>query len=409
MERGANAALFTAADSRVNSRITMQPFGHWLIVVVTWNGTAASLPLARHAKGTTMAEWVKVGILNDMADLSALNDDDPAPGDVTEWLEREIAALRAAGRLEAEVEFVHAYGLGLPSGTAEAVERAYHQLAAEQVSLIVGPAIGDNALAATPLAEQLRVPTINFASAERARGRWMFHHQVGSHEDESLVMARHIASLGCKKPGVLFDMSPIGTRHLKYLEDEANVLGMEIIGKQGISPLADDASEAVQAVLAAKPDAIVYIGIGLSAPPVGKALVHAGWQGPRIMNTAGLRGYHGDFAKDCDGWLYVDMHSDRNRTLQALMQGMSAPPQQALAIAKGHDLGRLVAEGLARARDFSREGVRVGLEQVKWLPAAEGEEGTLLGFGIQDRGALHGRYLVVRQWLNGESKEVSRA
>ena len=40
------------------------------------------------------------------------------------------------------------------------------------------------------------------------------------------------------------------------------------------------------------------------------------------------------------------------------------------------------------------------------LPAAEGTEGTTLGFGIQDRGALHGRYLVVRQWLGGRSVEL---
>jgi hypothetical protein len=100
------------------------------------------------------------------------------------------------------------------------------------------------------------------------------------------------------------------------------------------------------------------------------------------------------------------MHSDTNRTLQALMRAMSAPPEQALAVAKGHDIGRLVAEGLARAPDFSREGLREGLEQVKWLSAAEGAEGTLLGFGIQDRGALHGRYLVVRQWVDGRSVEV---
>ena len=64
------------------------------------------------------------------------------------------------------------------------------------------------------------------------------------------------------------------------------------------------------------------------------------------------------------------------------------------------------AEGLARAPELTREGVRRGLEQVKWLPAAEGCDGTMLGFGIQDRGALHGRYLVVRQWLGGQSVEA---
>ena len=85
---------------------------------------------------------------------------------------------------------------------------------------------------------------------------------------------------------------------------------------------------------------------------------------------------------------------------------LKAPPRQAVWVAKGYDLGRLVAEGLARSTEFTREGVKTGLEQIKWLPAAEGEEGTLLGFGIQDRGALHGRYLVLRQWIDGSTVEV---
>jgi hypothetical protein len=72
----------------------------------------------------------------------------------------------------------------------------------------------------------------------------------------------------------------------------------------------------------------------------------------------------------------------------------------------GHDLGRLVAEGLARAPERTRDGVKEGLEQIKWLPAAEGHDGTLLGFGKHDRGALHGRYLVLRRWQDGQSVEV---
>ncbi len=349
-----------------------------------------------------MTKTTRVGILNDMADGP------PGPGDITEWLQREIDALREAGRLDAEIEFVHAYGLGLPAGTAEAVERAYAELADQDVVLIVGPAIGDNALIATPLAERYRIPTINWAGAERARGEYMFHHQVGSHEDESLIMARHMQAIGANRLGVIYDLSPIGTRHLTYLEDEARVIGMEIAASEAIDPLAEDASEQVSAVLDARPDGMVYLGLGLSAPGVARALTSHGWKGPRIMNTAGLRGYAGDFAQICNGWTYVDMHSDSNLTLRRLLAELGLPPQDALNAAKGYDIGRLVAEGLARAKEFTREGLRIGLEQVKWLPAAEGEEGTLLGFGIQDRGALHGRYLVVRQWLGGESVEVRK-
>lgn len=345
---------------------------------------------------------VRVGVLNDMGDGP------DAPGDITEWLRREVAAVQAAGRLDAEVEFVHAWGLGLPSGTAEAVERAFLELARQDVAMIVGPAIGDNALLATPWVERERVPTINWAGAERGRGEWMFHLQVGSHEDESLLIARHLKAIGAERVVVVFDQSPIGTRHLQYLEDEARIVGLDIAAAAGISPLTEDASGEVERVLALNPQGFVYLGLGLSAPAVARPLAARGWQGPRIMNTAGLRGYHDDFAKACDGWIYIDMHSDSNRTLNALRAEMGVAAERAVWAAKGHDLGRLVAEGLARAKSFDREGVKTGLEQVKWLPAAEGEDGTLLGFGIQDRGALHGRYLVLRQWLGGKTVEVER-
>jgi len=46
---------------------------------------------------------------------------------------------------------------------------------------------------------------------------------------------------------------------------------------------------------------------------------------------------------------------------------------------------------------------------VKWLPAAQGHDGTMLGFGHLDRGALHGRYLVLRRWSDGHSIEADGA
>ena len=132
------------------------------------------------------------------------------------------------------------------------------------------------------------------------------------------------------------------------------------------------------------------------------------------MNTAGIRGHDPEFARVIDGWIYIDMYSDANATLTALLERVSAKATGAketdpMGAAMGYDAGRLLAEGLARAPERTREGVKDGLEQVKWLPAAEGHEGTLLGFGNHDRGALHGRYLVLRQWRGGQSVEVADA
>jgi branched-chain amino acid transport system substrate-binding protein len=348
-----------------------------------------------------MAKPIRVGLLNDMADAAS------GPSDVEHWLQWSIDDAALAGRLDRPVEIIKAYGLGLPGGTAAAVERAYAELVAQDVLMVVGPAIGDNALVATPLADRHRMPTLNWAGAERGRSEYMFHLQVGSHEDESLVIARHSFGLGCRRIAVIYDRSPIGTRHLRYLQEEAELLGLSICGAASLSPLAEHAETEVTELLETNPDGFVYLGLGLSAPAAASALTASGWQGPRIMNTAGIRGMAPQFARIINGWLYIDMYSNDNRTLVEVRKRRGIAAEQSLSAAKGHDLGRLVAEGLARAPELTRDGVKHGLEQIKWLPAAEGHDGTLLGFGIQDRGALHGRYLVVRQWRDGESVEVA--
>lgn len=351
-------------------------------------------------QGDTVAAPMRIGILDDMADGP------PGFTDNERWIRLAVDDLLANGRLDRDVEFVNSYGLGLPSGTAAAVEHAYEELVAQDPLLIVGPAIGDNAIVATPFAERHRVPTINWAGSERGRGEWMFHLQVGSHEDESIVLARHVQSIGAHGVAVVSDRSPIGRRHLDFFVAEAEVLGLAVVGSATVSPIAEDATGEVDRVLAAGPDAVVYLGLGLSAPAVAKALTARGFDGPRALNTAGLRGYAPDYGKVIDQWVYLDMFSDDNTELARAVERVGPPAVAGMRVATGWDVGRLVAEGLARAPERSRAGVKEGLERIKWLPAAEGHEGTLLGFGLHDRGGLHGRYLVLRQWRDGVSVQI---
>ncbi|OHV49077.1 ABC transporter substrate-binding protein [Pseudofrankia sp. BMG5.36] len=347
-----------------------------------------------------MAAPLRVGFLDDLTDAP------PSPTDIEYWLRLAADEYRAAGRLDRDVEIVGSHGLGLPSGTAAAVERAFARLVDADVLLVVGPAIGDNALVATPLAERHRIPTINWAGTERARGDWMFHLQVGSHEDESVVLARHLADLGARRVGIAYDRSPIGRRYLHYLTAEAEIIGLAVAATVGLSPLTEDAAAQVGEVLDAKVDGLVYLGLGRSASAVARAAAGAGWDGPRVMNSAGMFGRQPEVGRALDGWVYIDMYSDGNATLTALLERLAVPPARAAAAAKGYDLARLAVDGLARAPELTRAGVREGLEQIKWLPAAEGQDGTQLSFGHHDRGALHGRYLVLRRWSAGDSVEV---
>src|SRR3954453_10512043 len=186
-----------------------------------------------------MAAPVRVGILHDMSD--AVDDEFPG-GSLEARLRPAVEERVASGRLDRNVEFVHAAGLGLPEGSAAAVARAFGALDEQDVLLVVGPAVGDNALVATPLANEARLPTINWAGTERARGEFMFHLQVGSHEDESGLLARTLAAQGVRRGAVIFDRAPIGRRYTAFLEAECEVLGLEVTARAGIAPLADDAT-----------------------------------------------------------------------------------------------------------------------------------------------------------------------
>jgi ABC-type branched-subunit amino acid transport system substrate-binding protein len=343
---------------------------------------------------------LRIGILHDM---------DPVPPGRTNlryWLDVAAQDLIANGRLDRGVEFEEEWCLGLPEGTAAAVEHAYEALVKRDVLMILGPAVGDNALVATPLADRFRVPTINWAGTERARGDYMFHLQVGSHEDEGPVLARHAARIGARRVAVVHDRAVIGKRYLAHFLAEAEVFGLTVGNVASVGAMAADAGAEIDSVLAGGPDCFVYLGLGLSAPAVAGALAARGWSGPRLMNTSGIRGYDPDFGRALEGFVYVDMHDDRNAALNALQQRFAFAPAQRFRAAAGYDLGQLMAEGLARATEWTRDGVRDGLEQIKWVPAAEGRPGTQLSFGHYERAALHGEYLVLRQWIGGETRQV---
>jgi hypothetical protein len=67
-----------------------------------------------------------------------------------------------------------------------------------------------------------------------------------------------------------------------------------------------------------------------------------------------------------------------------------------------YDFGRLLAEGIARARPLTPEGLKRGLEQVRMVPSTLGAPGTVMSFGPYDHRAYKGpRYLVLRTMRNG--------
>jgi len=307
--------------------------------------------------------------------------------------------------LDRPVEFVRELAAGLPSGTAFDVEQKFAALDRRGVLAIVGPSISDNGIVVRDLADRAGLPCINYTGGAITRSEFMFHYQVGSLEEEPHVLADHLASRGIQRVAVVHDRSPVGTQYAHWFEFARATVGIEVTANAVIEPLATEATGLVERLEASKPDGLVYLGLGVAARTVSLAVQALEWRVPVVANSALMFGYAQREWRDAwNGWVYVDTVSDDNATRTALQERDRATAAGPVGVA-GYDIGRLLGEALVRGDHLTREGVRDGLERVKRLPASSGYDGTTMGFGQWDRGALKGEYLVLREWRDGKTVE----
>jgi branched-chain amino acid transport system substrate-binding protein len=317
-----------------------------------------------------------------------------------------LAEVSAGGRLDRPVELVSRQAHGLPAGTAHDVERTFAALVDAGVLAILGPSISDNGLIVAPLADRAGVACINYTGGERTRSAWMFHYQVGSLEEEPSVLVGHLARHGHRSVAVAHDHSPVGRRYAEFLAEACASSAMEVTASAAVSPLAEDLGPTVRRLRASHPEALVYLGLGVAARPLSLAVAGEDWKLPVVSNSALMFGYaRKDWRAGWEDWVYVDSVADDNRVRAALRRHSPRTAAGPIGVA-AYDMGRLVGEAVSRAAHLTRDGVRDGLERVKQLPAASGMEGTTMGFGHFDHGAMKGRYLVLRRWHDGRTVQV---
>lgn len=312
-------------------------------------------------------------------------------------------------RFDRTVAIVARQAKGLPAGSIFDVERCFRELDAEGVLAIVGPAVSDNGLVVGKLAEAAEIPCINYTGGERTRTSWMFHYQVGSLEEEPLVLLEHLRGEGHSDVAVVYDRTPVGRMYQETFNLGADAAGVRVVASVAIDPLADTAvgvGDVVDRTRAFEPSAVCYLGMGVGARGLAHAIDEAKWETTVVANSALMFAYlHRQWRDLWDGWTYVDTLSDTNTTLARLRERDRKTGAGPVGVA-AYDIGRLLGEGLARTVHLTRDGLRLGLESVKRMPASSGREGTVMGFGNFDHAAMKGPYLVLRRWQSGKSVEI---
>jgi branched-chain amino acid transport system substrate-binding protein len=318
-----------------------------------------------------------------------------------------FAQQRVESRLGAGISLIARQADGLPAGSAESVIETFDELVAEGVVAIVGPSISDNGLIVRDLADAAGVACINYTGGAFTRGNHMFHYQVGSLEEEPVLLAEHLLAQGLHRIAVLYDDTPVGTSYDLWLRRAVERTGdPELAFRGSVSPLAEDLRADVEAALAVEPDALLYLGLGVAARAVSLAVDAVEWKGPVVTNSALMFGYaRPDWRSGFEDWVYIDTISDGNPVRAALREQSRKHSASPIGVA-AYDIGRLLGEGIVLSDEPTPAAVREGLERVKRLSAATGKAGTTMGFGDWDHAALKGDYLVLRAWRGGRTVEV---
>jgi ABC-type branched-subunit amino acid transport system substrate-binding protein len=222
------------------------------------------------------------------------------------------------------------------------------------------------------------------------------------------MLARQVRDLGLTQVAIIVDRCSIGEQFAAGFVQGADRFGVEITMTERTWPVTDDLSDTVARLRRFGPPALVYLGLGLSAEPLARALRDQAWSLPVLATSAGMWGHvRPDYATLWEGWIYSDVYSDAKPSMAALHQRLNRDRIRPNA-ASFYDMAVLVLHAVAKAAPLSRRGVRAALEQLKMLPTVCGGPGTVMGFGVYDHAALKGEYLVMRQWRDGRSVEVER-
>ena len=175
-----------------------------------------------------------------------------------------VRAMPVGSRLP-DIELVTVSAAAHPVGSPDLAVVALRELVDSGVIAVIGPCGADNALACLPVADELQVPCINWSGSERTRSEWMFHYQVGSHEDEPYVIAEYMARRGWRRVALVRENSTIGRDHGSFFVDAAVVHGLEIVTTIDLDVQGSNGSAAAAAVDRVAPDAVVFLGF----PSVG--------------------------------------------------------------------------------------------------------------------------------------------
>jgi branched-chain amino acid transport system substrate-binding protein len=311
------------------------------------------------------------------------------------------------GLLDRPVEFVLHSEDGLPQGSAKNATDGFRWLVDQGCIGVAGAYSSDNAITVGPLANELRVPLISWCGTEQFHGDYCFRLGNGDCGGDAALIVAWLKRNGHHRVAVLSEISPNGEEYFRFFRQECRRYGVNVAGVETVSQSPADLAYHLDNLRRIEPDALVYMGYGMLAAKglMREALDKLAWDPPRIMTTAFMF-YLMGFEK-FEGWVGIDQFDPTNPLAQGFHERFNTrygqdPPLWPNAIpVLAYDTARVLVEGLIRAPILSGEGLKIGLERIRFMPSTTGSAHTHIACSPHEHGMFRGDWLLYGRVRNG--------
>ena len=305
--------------------------------------------------------------------------------------------------------------LAYPLGSDEGVVNAWQDLVDNEGVLgVIGPQVAQANVLVRDLVNEQGVPMLSYCATPEFYGEYCFSLTNGFFPDEMRILIRHLKEKRYGSIGILYDDNQQGHEYLKYCrlasERHAMDIKIEVMSFHELSPA--EVTQHLEKIRNAEADAFVYLGNANLLKAIGPALKAMNWNPPRFMGVPMIYCHYIGGQEGMallDGWVGIDQYHEGNLEFAVMRnkfeQRYGRRPIHMYS-AMGWDNGRTIAEALHFAPELTPKGLKIGLENVRLLPAAIGAPGNMISFAEYDHRGWKGRYLLLRKVSDGLNLRV---
>jgi ABC-type branched-subunit amino acid transport system substrate-binding protein len=312
------------------------------------------------------------------------------------------------GVYDRPVEIVTVDARGLPRENYRKVRQGYAKLAEDGCVVVIGPFISDNSVNVRDLVNATGVPCLGWTGTTRFHGEYCFTVANGDIPTESWMGADWCFANGYARVGFFWEQGSSGDLYADYFRAAARHYDLDVVKETRLGPNPRNFERNLAAMRDRGAEALVYMGYGYSTFHFAAGFKALGWDPPRFMGTAFMFYSNSNaWAAGLEGWHGVDQLGEdgANPNYEAMLQRFEARfgrVSRNVVVALSYDTARAAMAGIGNARIATPEEVKAGLEQIKWMPCANGGPGCYLTFAEYDHRGYKGDFLTIRELRGGE-------